>query len=332
MSTQAQFNLEPFKYILYYCNVVNSDPTVYNVDLSSVCLLIYDPSDNIQILTWLIGAYSQPTIPTLLSYPYATVTTFYNNFYNNPTVVTRTQPFKITTSDLSAMRVNSTMIGYYVYDLTSQSIKYYNGSAWVDNASQLSNYVLKAGDTMTGTLNSRALIPSANNSYDLGSSSNKFKDLYLSGTLSQALPSCISIWSSDNVSVAFSANVVRLIPITNFSQTINPKNDFTFTASSGRIMYTGAISKYFRVTIQYSYNALALASTLTNYISKNGSLTINGARTVVTFLLLGQSSAFNSTISDVVLLDNGDTIQLGGQLTTTNSVSIQSVAYSINQI
>ena len=39
------------------------------------------------------------------------------------------------------------------------------------------------GGTLTGTVNSQSIIPTANNTYDLGSSSNEFKDAYFDGTI-----------------------------------------------------------------------------------------------------------------------------------------------------
>jgi hypothetical protein len=42
--------------------------------------------------------------------------------------------------------------------------------------------VLKVGDTMTGTLNVQHLIPTANITYDLGTSANRFRDLWLSNS------------------------------------------------------------------------------------------------------------------------------------------------------
>lgn len=46
-------------------------------------------------------------------------------------------------------------------------------------AASTDNWVNVTGDTMTGTLNSRSLIPTADNSYDLGSSSNEWRNLYV---------------------------------------------------------------------------------------------------------------------------------------------------------
>lgn len=51
------------------------------------------------------------------------------------------------------------------------------------NFSQIATLGLdKTGDTMTGTLSSRAVIPSTTDAYDLGSALLKFRNLYLSGT------------------------------------------------------------------------------------------------------------------------------------------------------
>lgn len=393
MSTQSELNLNYSQYILYYCGFDQKDATVYQTDLSNVCTVGFDGSDNIEIKTWLIGGYSQPSMPTLLGYTLANVQNWYNFFYIVPVDIGNAQLYKISTANLNMVRTDNSMIGYSVFDTTAQATKYWSGSAWEANSSKylssnggelkgdldmksndiknvdtlndvnasnlvsisstftngnvvtgssgkvvqdsgtaLTALVLKAGDTMTGTLNSRALIPTSDNTYDLASSSNKFKDLYLSSSVLQLTPSAISIWSSDNVSISFTANTPKLIPITNFSQSVNPKSDFSYTSSTGECKYTGSTTRYFRVTIQYSYAALAIATTLTNFISKNGSTSISGARTVVTFLLLGQASVFNSFITDIVQLATNDTIQLGGQLATSNNVSYQALNYCIQQI
>lgn len=49
--------------------------------------------------------------------------------------------------------------------------------------SDLSSYLALAGGTMTGTINSRAIIPTADKTYDLGSTTYGFKDLHLENSL-----------------------------------------------------------------------------------------------------------------------------------------------------
>ena len=46
---------------------------------------------------------------------------------------------------------------------------------------EMANAVKRDGDTLTGTLNTRALVPTANVTYDIGTSTMRYKDLYLSG-------------------------------------------------------------------------------------------------------------------------------------------------------
>lgn len=311
---QSDYNSNPYQCILYYCNNINGDTTIYDIFLSNVCSLGYDGSGNIQISGWLIVAYGAPSTATILTYSISTVLTWYNNFYTIPLAIQAGQTYSITYSQLSAIRSDNTLLGCIVLDTTNGVLRTWGGGGlgWFTGSDK---YLLKNGtNSMTGNLNMGT--NSINNAV----------------TVYQSTPSCISIWSSDVVGVSFTANTPKVIAITGFSQSINPNSDFTFTSTTGQIQYTGSTSRYFRVTIQYSYAALALAATMTQYISKNGSTTINGARTVVTFILLGQLSVFNSMVTDIVQLNTNDTIQLGGELSSSNSVNIQAVAYSIQQI
>ena len=45
------------------------------------------------------------------------------------------------------------------------------------------NYLSLTGGTLTGTLNTRTVAPTANNTYDIGTSAKKYKDAYLSGKI-----------------------------------------------------------------------------------------------------------------------------------------------------
>lgn len=48
---------------MYYCNSPsgNNDPIAYQTDCSDVAVLSYDKNDDIQIDSWLIEAYHQPS-------------------------------------------------------------------------------------------------------------------------------------------------------------------------------------------------------------------------------------------------------------------------------
>lgn len=151
-------------------------------------------------------------------------------------------------------------------------------------------------------------------------------------TLIQTQPSSISIWSSNTVGISFTANTARLIPITGFTQTVNPNSDFSFNSSTGLITYTGSTTRYFQVSILFSYQALGIASNFTSFISKNGGLTIPNMRTFVSFLLLGQTNYFTSNLFDTIQLATNDTIQLGGLLTSSSTVNYQAATIIINAL
>ena len=133
MSTQIEFNSNPNLYIIYYCNYVNSDPALYDyLSLSDICGIIFD-IDNIQIVDWLIAGYLAPAISTLLTYTLVDVQAFVHSFYEEASEISMNQHYKISSSDLAACRVDSSMIGYMVYNTTTQKQQYLNSSlVWTD--------------------------------------------------------------------------------------------------------------------------------------------------------------------------------------------------------
>lgn len=311
MSTQSDLNNNPYSYFLYYC--YQNDPvTVYPMDLSTVCTLYYDINSDIQINTWLVGGFGPPTMPTtLLAYPLATVLAFINNFYTIPQNIQIAQPYTIATADLNNVLPHPSMLGFLVFDSTTHGLKSWNGTSWISNSLL---YVLKSGSTMSGDLN-------------MGSN-----NLLAVKTLSQSQPSCISISSSTSSAIAFSAGVAKTIGTSSFSQSVNANSDFSFNSTTGECKYTGTATKLFRVSVAYSMLSLAIASTQTNYLSKNGSTTISGQRAVNTYLLLGPATTDSYSLADVVELATNDTIQLGAQSSTTTNVTYSNISYAISQI
>ena len=132
MSTQAELNANPNLYIIYWCNNVNSDTTLYDyLSLSDVCGLIFDVDNNIQIVDWLITGYLAPSISTLLTYTLADVQSYVHSYYEAPTEIKDARHYQISSTDLAACRVDSSMIGYVVYNTTVQKQQYYDGTNWV---------------------------------------------------------------------------------------------------------------------------------------------------------------------------------------------------------
>lgn len=311
---QSDYNSNPYQCILYYCNspAGQNDLTVYNTDLSNVCSLYFDGSNNIQISGWLILAYGAPSTATILTYNISTVLTFYNNFYIIPAAIAENEPYMISTTDLSNIRTNSSMIGFVVYDTTVQATKYLSSIlSWEMTASK---YLSSSGGTLNGNLNMN---------------SNNITNI---NTLYQSLPSAISIFSNSNSTLSFVTSTSRMISIGSFAQTINPVSDFSFNSTTGQITYNGSTTRYFQVIVNYSITALSIATTLTNYISKNGSISISGQSNVITYLLLGPVTTNSYSLSNIVQLANGNTIQLAAQCNVTQSITYSNISYSISAL
>jgi hypothetical protein len=314
MSTQDQVDTYYQEYILYYCNSVHSDPTFYDFyGLSDVCSVAYDSNTPPQIVIsgWLIGGYSAPSNATLLTYSFSTVDSFYQNFYIIPAAIQANEPYMISTSNLNNVIPHNFMIGYVVYDTTAQATKFWSGSSWDTTASR---YLSNTGGTLSGNLN-------------MGSN-----NIVSVNNVSQLTPSALSIYTSASSGISLTANTPQVISLGSFSQTVNPNSDFSFNSSTGQCTYTGSATRYFKVTCYFCVQALAIASTHTNYLSKNGSTSISGQRIVNTFLLLGAVNTNSHSISDIIQMATNDIIQLGGESSTTSTVTYSNISYSINAL
>ncbi len=134
MSSQSELNNFPYPFILYYCGFIHEDPTVYQLDVSDVCYASYNEfSGNLQIDTWYILGYAQPSMATLMTYTLLDVLTWYFNFYQLPISISSSQFYKISSANLALCRVDTSMIGYCVFDTTLQKNRKLNSSMeWVD--------------------------------------------------------------------------------------------------------------------------------------------------------------------------------------------------------
>jgi hypothetical protein len=155
MSTQDQVNSYANQYILYYAGFVQSDPTIFQVNLSDICYTSII-GGVLQIGGWQ-PVYATPTNAQLLSYAFATVNSWYVDNYGDPNSIKASQPFILPTADISAMRSDPSMIGYIVIDSTAQIPKVYNGSSWVPvSLGGGGTYLPLAGGNMAGAIDMKA--------------------------------------------------------------------------------------------------------------------------------------------------------------------------------
>lgn len=150
MSSQAELNANPQQFVLYYCGVTHADATVYQTDLSDVCTLGFDGSDNIEITGWLIGGYGAPSPATLMTYALATVLAFYDNFYAIPAAIHGEQPYQISAASLAAIRSDAELLGCIVFDTTASTLRTWSGSAWETGAQRF--LLLSGANSMAGNI------------------------------------------------------------------------------------------------------------------------------------------------------------------------------------
>lgn len=170
------------------------------------------------------------------------------------------------------------------------------------NASKGATAVQKSGDTMTGTLNTRALIPTSNKTYNLGSSSLKYKevhaervnaDLLSDGTETYALPSASDttkesatggVLATEDTVMKFS-NDLTGVPIAT-------PEEFTFRPSAGdkSIRDESAVIKGIRG------NTVAVNQLIADYVFQKGTYynaaggaTVNIADNIATVTLGGSN-------------------------------------------
>lgn len=134
MSSQSDLNAYPVEFILYYCGAIQADQTLYQLDLSDVCDASYNLfTGNLQIDTWYIGAYVQPSMATLMTYDLDDVLTWFDNFYVKPGLISNMQFFPISSTDLAQLRVDFSMIGFCIFNTTTQVSQYLDSNLdWVD--------------------------------------------------------------------------------------------------------------------------------------------------------------------------------------------------------
>ena len=67
----------------------------------------------------------------ILTYTLADVQSFVHSYYEEPKEISDGQHYKISSTDLAACRLDSSMIGYVVYNTTLQKQQHYDGTTWV---------------------------------------------------------------------------------------------------------------------------------------------------------------------------------------------------------
>jgi hypothetical protein len=140
MSTQEEVNASVYQYVLYYINATHGDTGVYPIDLTGVCIPTFDDFGQVVCVDWTLGAsFPAPSNAELLTYVSATVLAWYANYYTIPADINDFQFYKISSSALSAIRADASMIGFQVFDTTSKTQRVFNGVSWAATSAATSS-------------------------------------------------------------------------------------------------------------------------------------------------------------------------------------------------
>ena len=130
---QAALNNVFMQSLLYYCDQ-QIPGRRYQMWGSDLATLYFDEDSNLTIGTWLPTDIAQPLTTTLLTYTVSAVTSFFRYNYQLPSEIAASQPFyKISEIELALIPETLNVKGYRVYNTTSQSVIYWDGTDWVDS-------------------------------------------------------------------------------------------------------------------------------------------------------------------------------------------------------
>ncbi len=145
-------------------------------------------------------------------------------------------------------------------------------------------------------------------------------------------PCCYSTYvTAIGAGVAYTANTAKLVDISTSTELIDPTNEFTTTAGTSKVTYTGSATGIFLVNIIFNVYGSVTPSALTHWVSKNGSLTLVAAR-AYNFTATTPVGYLPFEVSNIYSLATNDTVQLAGQYTATANVNIYDCQYQVIRI
>ena len=210
-------------------------------------------------------------------------------FYNGVRVV---ETIDYTAGDGTSISFTSPPLSNSTIEMVS-----YGPISFVDSIS-------RSGDTMGGTLNVRDLIPVSNNIYNLGNTTNRFGNVFLSGntiilgdTILSSNSSHFSVKNTNGDPIALAANLSASLPATGV--TANTYGNTTAIPvitidSSGRITNatTSSVSGVTGVSYTAANSTVTVSTSTTNFDA-----TINSANSTVPGLITVIDSTSNTSTS-----------------------------------
>ena len=168
-----------------------------------------------------------------------------NNIINGTIAVNKADSLKCTVNGATVYKDGNYFLNYdnlqnkisVINNLTTSSYNAKQALSAYQGYLLNRNKVNKSGDTMTGTLNSRAIIPTSNNTYNLGSSSNRWNVCYVK-TLNAT-----SITSSSTSAGTLNATGITLSPSNTSHSGISSNGNYITFSDDNSVYNIQAMSK-----------------------------------------------------------------------------------------
>lgn len=223
-----------------------------------------------------------------------------------------------------ALLIDAIAIGFQANATGAHSICIGDGST-----SNALNAICIGPGVSNGTANSCVIGSSANirasqpSTCDVGTTSTRFKDIWLSGSVLGAVTSR-AYWSgTTNTSPSFVSGTRMVINLPN--STIGTLTDFTINASTGQVTYTGTNTREFNIVFNITLQYPGSGSQMTHWISKNAGSPPAAPTQARAFFALnannfGVTNQF--TLFDRLSLATNDTFQLAALLNATDATGV----------
>lgn len=176
-----------------------------------------------------------------------------------------------------------------------------------------------------------------NNTTDMGTSTERFKDGYFAGTMhcaniASTTPVTFVGYSDGQFTFNFTAGgPAQLIVTPGFVEVMDPSNSFEANGATGAVQYKGNITRFFEIRMLPSVSGDVGSSEVIGWASKNGSLDPYTPRVMNIFQVspVGFHPLVPFETSNIYELSTDDTVQFAARLNVTGSITVAHLSVQI---
>jgi hypothetical protein len=151
----------------------------------------------------------------------------------------------------------------------------------------------------------------------------------IAGTRFNAVtPMCYISYAVPIAAIAYTANTAKLIDLAGMTEQLDVSSEFTTDASTGKVTYTGTVTKYVEVNIDFAILPAQSAQTIVFWVSKNSSPTQVCQRNM-NFTASTPSGYIPLNVTMGYVMATNDTVQLASQYSATATINLFECQYRL---